>query len=35
VSKSKEKCKVVCFFGSMGKVHKEWVPAEQIVNQYY
>ena len=26
---------LVCFFDSMGIVHKEWVPAGQTVNQYY
>jgi len=35
MSKSKLKCKLVCFFDSMGIVHKEWVPAEQTVNQFY
>jgi hypothetical protein len=30
--KSKEKCMVVCFFGSMGIVHKEWVPDGQSVS---
>ena len=31
-SKSKLKCMFVCFFDSMGIVHKEWVPAGQIIN---
>jgi DNA-directed RNA polymerase subunit H (RpoH/RPB5) len=35
MSKSKVKCMLVCFFDSMGIVHKEWVPAGQTVNQYY
>jgi len=35
MSKSKVKCMRVCFFDSMGIVHKEWVPAGQTVNQYY
>jgi hypothetical protein len=26
---------LVCFFDSMGIVHKEWDPAGQTVNQYY
>jgi len=26
---------LVCFFDSMGIVHKEWVPAGQTDNQYY
>jgi len=26
---------LVCFFDSMGIVHKEWVPAGQTANQYY
>ena len=33
--KSKVKCMVVCFFDSLGIVHKGWVPAGQTVNQYY
>jgi len=32
MSKSKV---LVCFFDSMGIVHKEWVPAGQTINQYY
>jgi len=32
MSNSKEKCMVVCFFGSLGNVHKEWVPAGQSIN---
>jgi len=35
MSKSKVKCMLMCFFDSMGIVHKEWVPAGQTVNQYY
>ena len=35
MSKSKVKCMLVCFFDSMGIVHKEWVPAGHTVNQYY
>ena len=35
MSKSKVKYMLVCFFDSMGIVHKEWVPAGQTVNQYY
>jgi len=35
MSESKVKCMLVCFFDSMGIVHKEWVPAGQTVNQYY
>jgi len=35
MSKSKLKCMLVCFFDSMGIVHKEWVPAGQTVSQYY
>ena len=35
MSKSKLKCMLVCFFYSMGFVHKECVPAGQTVNQYY
>ena len=31
----KVKCMLVCFFDSMGIVHKEWVPAGQTVSQYY
>ena len=31
MSKSKEKCMVVCVFGS----HKDWVPAGHRANQYY
>ena len=34
MSKSKLKCMLVCFFDSMGIVHKEWVPAGQTANQY-
>ena len=30
--KSKLKCMLVCFFDSMGIVHKQWVPAGQIIN---
>jgi len=26
---------LVCFFDSMGIVHKEWVSAGQTANQYY
>jgi len=32
---SKVKCMLVCFFDSMGIVHKQWVPAGQRVNQCY
>jgi len=32
MSKSKVKCMLVCFFDSMGIVHKEWVPAGQSIN---
>jgi len=35
MSKSKVQRMLVCFFDSMGIVHKEWVPAGQTVNQYY
>ena len=35
MSKSKVKCMFVCFFDSMGIVHKERVAAAQTVNQYY
>ena len=35
MSKSKVKCMFVCFFDSMGVVHKEWVPSGQTVSQYY
>jgi len=35
VSKSKLKFMLVCFFDSVGIVHKKWVPAGQTVNQYY
>ena len=35
MSKSKLKCMLVCFFDSMGIVHKEWVPVGQRANQYY
>jgi histone-lysine N-methyltransferase SETMAR len=35
MSKSKEKCMLVCFFDSMGIVHKEWTPAGQKFSQYY
>jgi hypothetical protein len=35
MSKLKAKCMFVCFFDSMGIVHKEWVSAGQTVNQYY
>jgi len=35
MSKSKLKYMFVCFFDSMGIIHKEWVPAGQIVNQFY
>jgi len=31
-SKSKVKYMLVCLFDSMGIVHKEWVPAEHIIN---
>ena len=32
MSKPKLKCMLVCFFDSMGIVHKQWVPAGQIIN---
>ena len=32
ISKSKVKCTLVCFFDSMGIVHKEWVPAGQSIS---
>jgi len=35
MSKSKLKCILVCFFDSVGIVHKKWLPAGQTVNQYY
>jgi len=35
MSKSKVKCTLVCFFDSLGIVHKEWVLVGQTVNQYY
>jgi hypothetical protein len=35
ITKKKLKCMLVCFFDSMGIVHKQWVPARQTVNQYY
>ena len=35
MSESKVKCMFVCFFDSMGIVHKERVAAAQTVNQYY
>ena len=30
--KSKLECMLVCFFDSMGIIHKEWVPAGQTIN---
>ena len=35
MSKSKLKRMLVCFFDSMGIVHKEWAPAGQTDNQLY
>jgi len=35
MSKSKLKCMLVCFFDSLGIVHKEWVRTGQTINQYY
>jgi len=35
MSKSKIKSMLVCFFGSQGIVHKEFVPQGQTVNQFY
>jgi hypothetical protein len=35
MSKLEVKHMLVCFFDSMGIVHKERVPAGQAVNQYY
>ena len=32
MSKSKVKCLLVCFFDSMGIVHKEWGPAGHTIN---
>jgi hypothetical protein len=35
MSKSKVKRMLVCFFDSVGILHKGWVPAGQTVDQYY
>jgi hypothetical protein len=34
-SKSKDKCMLVCFFDSMGIVHRKWATAGQEFSQYY
>jgi len=33
ISKSKVKCMLVCFFDSMGIVHKEWTDSQSILLQ--
>ena len=35
MSKSKIKSMLICFFGSQGIVHTEFVPQGQTVNQFY